>query len=160
MVCCDFFRTECDGINNCINHFDEQNCSKYRMPCLIAITRIGHLLGAASETMIGPIVFGVTLLVMAFLVIIFMYKTDKHKRREMARRFSKACINSGRRLSTMFSIDRRVAPTTDVLNRSLDEQNIYRSVPIIYESGRQKNKEISFDKESESQRKSSQKDDK
>ena len=110
--------------------------------------------------MIGPIVFGVTLLVMALLVIIFMYKTDKQKRREMARRFSKACMNGGRRLSTMFSIDRRVVPTPDVLNRSLDEQNIYRSVPIIYESGREKSREISFENDSEKPVKTSQKEDK
>ena len=62
-----------------------------------------------------------------------MTKTDKQKREDMARRFSKACISGGRRLSTIFSNDvRRPVPTPELLNRYNNEQNIYNSVPIIY----------------------------
>lgn len=84
--------------------------------------------------MIGLIVFMTTLLVMAILIIVFMCKTDKQKRKEITRRFSKACINGGRRLSTMFSPDRRISLTPQTLNRieMNDENNVYRSVPIIY----------------------------
>ncbi|XP_054164829.1 neuropilin and tolloid-like protein 1 [Oppia nitens] len=114
---------ECDGINNCINSFDEQSCS------------------ATSESMIGLIVFSLTLLIMAILVIVFLCKTDKQKREDMARRFSKVCINSGRRLSTIFLNERRHATTNSVtLNRldSNDGSNVYRSVPIVYESNQNK----------------------
>ncbi|CAG2100184.1 unnamed protein product [Medioppia subpectinata] len=94
------------------------------------------MLGATSESMIGIIVFSSTLMVMALLVVVFLCKTDRKKREDMARRLSKACINSGRRLSTIFVADRRLPTISGPLIRfeTNTQNSVYRSVPIIYES--------------------------
>ena len=75
---------------------------------------------------------------MAVLIVLFICKTDKQKREDMARRFSKAFINGGRRLSTMFIAERRVAPTPELVNQYNNDRNIYRSVPIIFEANEDK----------------------
>lgn len=75
-----------------------------------------------------------TLVVMLILVLVFMFRTEQN-RQDIARRLSKVYTSGGRRLSSLFSSDRRLS-IPEVLNHytANDELKSYISLPVIYDS--------------------------